>query len=1129
MPFPDSTFELVLTGGDDPRHYVAFVPDGEGGRAAEHVFEWRIDSVALAQDLGTLARAAQRGTPPENDLHRTFGRRLFEAVFGGPVGELWRARRAELRPRRRPLRLVVRVDPAIARPLLNLPWEYLHDGDDFLALDWRTPISRLPWGIEPLTMERLEEPLRVLVLVAAPLGLSQNEVLDARQEEDIILGALGGARRIGPVQIEFAPNGALETLERMLAEFDPHILHFTGHGVFVRQLDRGFLLMETPDGRKREVPHEEFVRTLSRRGRSLRGVFFSACQTAVAPRTEGFLDLGSSLLREGIPAVVAMQYSVLNRSAIRFGSAFYRSIADGEPVDEAMTEARGVLAAEGPNTVDFATPVLFLADPHCLQVDAAALREPPPQAQMDLTGVMRAQRFVGRSAELRTLQTHLDPRTGDWRAAIVHGLGGMGKTVLAARLAERMGSRLAGVVGIRMTPTTTAQALLERLADFLLLGNARWNHPAIPAFVEASRQPVALEAKTASLIEVLRGLPLLVILDNYEDVLPQGQAVSRAAEEEEATEGVDPDLGRLVAMLLGNVEGPSRFLFTSRVDFEPVERGRLGGAVGHVSLGEMGFRDAVYLMETLEPLDGLPVATMAEVRPGAAPAPRALSMRDVYGKVGGHPYTLILFAEHARRSSVGEVLDDLSGVRKEALRFTLLERAVAQLPERARVLLERAAIYDEAVPEEGLAFLLGDERDAMPEVGEEIAALEEWGLLSRLPGERRYAVHTLVREWARARMGPEEREHLLHRAADFWLAWAQDSGDLAHWLNARHYLFLAGAYEAADDIVQAVTELLHRWGQIGLLLHLLHESVRTVEGKSRAVALGNLATVYQGLGEYRQAREMHEQARATFDALGDRRNVAVSLHQLGMLHQVQGEYGRAREMYEQSLAIKQELGDRTGVARSLGQLGILYQAQGEYGRARERYEQALAIAQELGDRAGVARSLHNLGLLLEKENDLDEAVQYIAAAYAIFTQLGSPDQEIAAQTLARLREKMGEAAFRAALERAGAAPSSGSAAPEVGLEQALSAIAANTVAVLTVAPQHREAWWNTLGQLAGQAREQGAEEFAAFLGVLQRLVEGARPASLSAAVPQPFRPVWEAIVQGLEAWEQGGGHGETGT
>src|SRR5262245_26079939 len=220
MAFPAPSFELVLTGTEDPRRFTAWVPDGNGCRAAEQTFEWKVDSTALAMTLGALKGAAVSGEPPEDNLHVTFGRRLFESVFAGDVAKLWTDRLAQAKPLRQPLRLVLRADPKAARPLLNLPWEYLHDGHDFLALNWRTPVSRLPWGLSTVSLPPLTEPLRLLVLIAAPLGLNQNMVLNTAREEDLILEATAAARRDRRLQVEFAPAGSPEALEAALREWD---------------------------------------------------------------------------------------------------------------------------------------------------------------------------------------------------------------------------------------------------------------------------------------------------------------------------------------------------------------------------------------------------------------------------------------------------------------------------------------------------------------------------------------------------------------------------------------------------------------------------------------------------------------------------------------------------------------------------------------------------------------------------------------------------------------------------------------------------------------------------------------------------------------------------------------------
>jgi tetratricopeptide (TPR) repeat protein len=983
-----TVFDLELIGGAGERGFVARVGDGAGGWLAEEPFEWRVDSTALALNLGELQRAAVSGETPAGAVHEPLGRQLFDAAFPGRVGELWRARVAEARPHRRRVRLVLTIDPMSARPLLNLPWEYLHDGRGFLALQATTPVFRRPFGVPAVSLEPLTEPLRLLIAIAAPLGLSQNEVLDTAREEDLLLEATAEARRLGTLEVEFTRAGSLVAIEEALRDFDPHLFHLTGHGVFDPEKDRGHLLLETADGRKRPVENGEFATLLERTARSLRLVFLSACQSAVAARGEGFTDLGPRLLEAGFPAVVAMGSSVLNVSAMALGSAFYAGLAAGRQVDEAMTEARGRLATAGPNRVDFGVPVLYLADPGCLTVAALPARagDDDRGPAQDLTGITRAQRFVGRAAEVRYLRAGLDPTGGPWRGAVIHGLGGMGKTVLATRLAERMASRFRGILTIRLSPTTTARDVFERFGAFFRVHRLRLPHPGVEGFLAALEQPLPLAAKAGALAEILSGLPLLVIFDNCEDVLAEGRPVSKGARDAAEVSSADLAVRELFGSLVGAVTGPSRFLFTSRVDFDPLPSGRASNAVGHLDLGELGFRDAVYLMETLPPLDALPVALLP--RRGEEPAPRGHSKRGVWERLGGHPYSLALFAEHARRRSVGEVLSDLSGVRRELLEQTLLDQAVAALPPRAAELIRRAAVYEQPVPAEGLAFQLGDDKDAMPEVTDEIAALLSWGLLARPPGSDEYAVHALVKDWVRAGWGEEERKERLRRAAKYWLAVGEDSSSLEPELNARHYFFEAGDYEEAADLVHFATELLLRWGEVGYLLRLLDETIPTINGRRKIATLGNRALVYQSLGEVAKAKRDHQAVLAEFRAGGDLRGTAQALHNLGIVHGSQGEYPQSRKCYEEALEIWTRLGDHSGRASILHHLGTLRQFQGDLSLARRYYEESLEISQNLGEDHKIAGTLMNLGTVLRLQGNLEPARNFLQQSLAIQQEIG---------------------------------------------------------------------------------------------------------------------------------------------
>ena len=77
-------------------------------------------------------------------------------------------------------------------------------------------------------------------------------------------------------------------------------------------------------------------------------------------------ELPALLLTKNIPAVIAMQYSVTDRSAMDLARTFYSGIGKGLPLDLVLTKARrALLASRNEGMVDFGTPVLY-GDPDCL-------------------------------------------------------------------------------------------------------------------------------------------------------------------------------------------------------------------------------------------------------------------------------------------------------------------------------------------------------------------------------------------------------------------------------------------------------------------------------------------------------------------------------------------------------------------------------------------------------------------------------------------------------------------------------------------------------------------------------------------------------------------------------------------
>src|SRR5207253_760718 len=88
----------------------------------------------------------------------------------------------------------------------------------------------------------------------------------------------------------------------------------------------------------RWVKDEEFVDDLIHTRSMPRLVFLHLCEGGAVDFEANFAGIAPQLVRAGIQAVVAMQYPISNTAAIVFSRAFYRTLAEGEPVDAAVQE-----------------------------------------------------------------------------------------------------------------------------------------------------------------------------------------------------------------------------------------------------------------------------------------------------------------------------------------------------------------------------------------------------------------------------------------------------------------------------------------------------------------------------------------------------------------------------------------------------------------------------------------------------------------------------------------------------------------------------------------------------------------------------------------------------------------------
>jgi tetratricopeptide (TPR) repeat protein len=170
-------------------------------------------------------------------------------------------------------------------------------------------------------------------------------------------------------------------------------------------------------------------------------------------------------------------------------------------------------------------------------------------------------------------------------------------------------------------------------------------------------------------------------------------------------------------------------------------------------------------------------------------------------------------------------------------------------------------------------------------------------------------------------------------------------------------------------------------------------------------ALGNLGTAYHSLNEYRRAIEFHEQRLQIARGSGDRHGEGQALGNLGTVYYSMGEYRRAIDYSEEDLKVAREVGDRRGEEATLGNLGNAYSALGEFLRAIDYYERQLQIASEIGYRSGEGVALWNMSLDLDKVGHRAKAIANAEAALNIFEQIEDPGVETVRKQLAEWRGK----------------------------------------------------------------------------------------------------------------------------
>ncbi len=274
-------------------------------------------------------------------------------------------------------------------------------------------------------------------------------------------------------------------------------------------------------------------------------------------------------------------------------------------------------------------------------------------------------------------------------------------------------------------------------------------------------------------------------------------------------------------------------------------------------------------------------------------------------------------------------------------------------------------------------------------------------------GEGRYRLHDLWREFARERLSRDadaeqaaRRAHAEAFAVYAWRYW--DLNDVP--ILAREYADLAAAVEwarAAGEadllfrLAWATHDLMYfsgRWKEgrawLEAALDALGEGADEGTKKRHSNLRSALADFAYRSGNYPEARELMQESLEIDKSLEDRRGVAVMQGKLANLAMRRGDYDEAERLFKEAVGTMQELGERQQAAAMQGALADLAMQRGDYDEAERLYRAALAVHEELDETRNVAVTQGGLADLAYQRGNYDEAERLYRAAIDVLERVG---------------------------------------------------------------------------------------------------------------------------------------------
>jgi predicted ATPase/class 3 adenylate cyclase len=742
-------------------------------------------------------------------------------------------------------------------------------------------------------------------------------------------------------------------------EGSTRLLHELGHQTYKRvQDDHGRILRNAivaEDGVEVRIEGDSFFAVFSTPERALRAAVEGQRKLAahswpddVALRVRMGLHTGVGLLGEGGADYVGIDVNRAARiAAAGHGGQVLLSHATRALVEHTLPDGVMLRDLGRHRLKDIDYPERL----HDLTIDSLPSDFPTVRSLDVRPTNLPSQRtsFVGRDEEIAEINELLD-RT---RLLTLTGPGGTGKTRLALRVAGGGFDRFPdGVFLVDLSATTDPMLVLPEIATALRLRESPDRDPA------------------DTLLDHLRDKALLLVIDNFEQLIDATPAVTRVLDAAPAVK------------ILATSRVPLRISGEQEYQVLPLPLPAMNNLEGPDRLGD---NDSVRLF----------VERAASVRPDfRITKENAAAVADISARVDGLPLALELAASRLRLLSPEELAGRLDK------RLTLLTSGARDLPLRQRTLrgtiqwshdllgaverrlLARLAVFSGGWTLEAAGAICGPGLEL--EIVDGLTSLVDSSLVARseaFEATIRFGMLETIREFAQESLtGSADEVGTRHRHAEFFRTLAEEGEphligkDQLRWFKFfehEHDNFRAAmdwAEQTGDTVtaLRTATALWRFWLERGHLREgraRLERLLALPGGKGRnplrARALGALGGIVYWQNDYESTRSAYEEAVDIARELGEPRLLANALYDLSFIPSVvEGDFDATKRLLEESLDVA-DPHDRAllgSIWSALGFVAVL-QPQRDLADRIEPIQNAIAIYRELGDRLSVAVNL----------------------------------------------------------------------------------------------------------------------------------------------------------------------------